>query len=195
MPNWPTKFVLDVYPSSEAGLVVGGGRKAANGGRCPLRREARRIRLWASVGRGRGKSSCPRTGSAFPVCGLMSYDLGLHYLSEEEVDFDGPPIEFADQLPSPGPLNNAPDLLQAFAKDGDVIDDDLLRRVIDVPVLALAAPEGEAATGRNDGGAAGDVFVADSGERACCCHVGKVLLFSGETLKPDAAEISPTLKE
>ena len=96
----------------------------------------------------------------------MSYDLSLYYLSEEEVDFDVPPIEFADQLPFPGPLNNAPELLQAFADDGDVIDDDLLRRVVDeVPVLALAAPPAE--TTRADGGAAGDVLVADSGELAC----------------------------
>ena len=114
---------------------------------------------------------------AFSACRLMSYDLGLHYLSEEEVDFDVPPIEFAERQPSPGPLNNAPELLQAFADDGDVIDDDLLRRVVEVPVLALAAPEAENTTGRADGGAAGDVFVADSGELACCHPQEKFFFF------------------
>ncbi|GAQ90164.1 hypothetical protein KFL_006070060 [Klebsormidium nitens] len=126
---------------------------------------------------------------------LMSYDLGLHYLSEEEVDFDVPPIEFAKRQPSPGPLNNAPELLQAFADDGDVINDDLLRRVVEIPVLALAAPEAEATSGRADGGAAGDVFVADSGELACCHPQEKFFFFlSGEIGRPDVAEISPTLK-
>lgn len=94
----------------------------------------------------------------------MSID--LHYLSEEEVDFDEPPIEFEERQPSPGPLDNAPQLLQEFADGGDVINDDLLRRVVaEVPVLALAAPEAEPA--KFDGRAAGDVFVADSGELAC----------------------------
>lgn len=100
----------------------------------------------------------------------MSYDLFLHYFSDEEVDFDDPPFEFEDRQPSPGPLNNAPRPLQEPTSDGDVIDDALLRRVVaEVPVLALAAPaaEAEPAVGRTDGGAAGGIFVADSGELAC----------------------------
>ena len=97
----------------------------------------------------------------------MSYDFGLP--SEEEVDFDVP-IEFADPQLSAGALNNSPALLQEFADGGDVIDDDLLRRVVEVPVLALAAPEAE--TTRAEGRATGDVFVADSGELACRQPVG-----------------------
>ena len=89
--------------------------------------------------------------------------------TEDEVCYDSSGVEGC------GALNDNPGLLQAFAEDGEIINDQLLRQA-DSSASQLSAEAGPAVVN----GAGGGVFVADSSEwafRTC----GSILFpFSGE---------------